>query len=125
MDDSLAKSLGVFAAGFVTILLVFLFYFSIKYCKCCGKCCGKIKDMLHKKLFWSGPLRYVIVGYLSLLGDNASRLLFKEMSVYEQVILSSLVLLLVVFPIWAAFFLTRNQDKLVEESFKQRFETLY
>ena len=35
------------------------------------------------------------------------------------------MLFLVAFPLWVAFFLTRNRDKLIEEGFKQRFETLY
>ena len=65
LDNSLVKSLGIFTVGLFILLLVFLFYYSIKYCKCCGK----IREMLYKKLFWSGPLRYVIVGYLNLLGE--------------------------------------------------------
>ena len=63
MDDDLMKSLGVFAISIFIILLIMLIYLLIKK----FNCCSKIKDILYKKMFYSGPIRYVVVGYLKLL----------------------------------------------------------
>ena len=76
MDDSIMKSLGVFAISVIIILLVILIYLLIKRCSCCEK----IRKLLSKKLFFSGPLRYVIVGYVKLLNQFATLLLIGILS---------------------------------------------
>ena len=63
MDDDLMKSLGVFAISVTIIIIAMLFYFLIKR----FNCCSKIKTIVYKKMFYSGPIRYVVVGYLKLL----------------------------------------------------------
>ena len=78
MYDSVAKSLGVFALSIAIILLIFLIYLISKR----FRCCEKIKAILRKKMFYSGPIRYVIVGYLKLLNQFASLLLLGSVGIY-------------------------------------------
>ena len=66
------KSLGIFAVSVGLILLIVLIYILIRR----FNCCGKIKIMIGKKIFYSGPIRYVIVGYLKLLNQFTTLLLF-------------------------------------------------
>ena len=71
-DNSLMKSLGIFAVSVGLILLIVLIYFLIKR----FACCGKIRVMISKKIFYSGPIRYIIVGYLKLFNQFLTLLLF-------------------------------------------------
>ena len=66
------KSLGIFAISIGIIILIVLLYFLISLCNKTFRCCAKIKTMIAKKLFYSGPLRYLVVGYLKLLNQFAS-----------------------------------------------------
>lgn len=108
MDDDLLKSLGVFAISIFIILLVMLCYLLIKR----FNCCSKIKAILYKKMFYSGPIRYVIVGYLKLLNEFAMQALDPLVTVYMLVYFSGCILFLMLWPIWSAFFLLKNYKKI-------------
>ena len=66
-DDNAIKNLGIFAIVVALLLLVAGLICLIRLC--CGKfkCCRKIGNLLQKKVFYSGPIRYIIVGYLKLM----------------------------------------------------------
>ena len=101
------KSLGVFAVSIVLILLIFLVYFLIKR----FTCCQKIKTMVGKKMFYSGPIRYVVVGYLKIINYSATLLLIgltQNMSIIMLVGYSLAILFLMLWPIWSSFFLIKN-----------------
>ena len=79
-------------------------------------------------MFYSGPIRYVIVGYLKLLNQFASLLLFglaSSMSLYLMIGYSLAIVFLVLWPIWSVFFLIKNKHKLADADFSQKFSTLY
>lgn len=66
-DSSLVKSLGIFAISLIFIAALFFIYFIFKKCASyCGGLCAKLKTLIYKKLFYSGPIRYVIIGYIRL-----------------------------------------------------------
>ena len=122
------KNLGVFAISFFIILLAFLFYFIIKKCGGCCKLCIKIREKVYKKLFYNGPFRYITEGYLKLFNDFLTLFLFAVAHDLNWVMLiqSSLyIILLTVWPIWSIYFLLKNQTKLEEPVFKQKFSTIY
>lgn len=76
-DSSLMKSLGVFAVSIALILCILLVYLLIKKCgTCCRNMFGKLRVIIGKKIFYSGPLRYVIVGYIKLFNQFLTLLLF-------------------------------------------------
>ena len=107
-DTSLAKSLGVFAFSIGLILLLFLIYFITKKC---GSFCQKIRVKIANKMFYSGPLRYVIVGFIKLLSRFLAFFLFGIMNdehVMVLVFFALVLISLVLWPIWSAFFLLRN-----------------
>ena len=60
------RNLGIFAVSIAILLIILLIYILIKKC---GGFCTKVRNMIYKKLFYSGPIRYVIVGYLKLLNQ--------------------------------------------------------
>ena len=123
-DDSIMKSLGVFAVSIALILLVFLIYFLIKRCKCCEK----IKQMLYKKMCYSGPIRYIVVGYLKLLNQFAALLLFgmsSQMSIFMIIGYALVIMFLMLWPFWSSCWLMKNKDKLADPVFEQKFSTLY
>lgn len=66
-DDSIMKSLGIFAIGVACIVLLVLLFFLIRMCAAKLACCKKAKEVLAKKIFYNGPIRYIIVSYLKLL----------------------------------------------------------
>lgn len=124
MDNSLMKSLGVFALSIIIILLVILVYFLIKR----FNCCSKISAILNKKMFYSGPLRYVVVGYLKLFNQFATLLLIGLASSEKAYILAGyafVVTILTVWPVWTSFFLLKNHQRLEDQKFSQQFNTLF
>ena len=62
-ETFLIKSLGLFFVVLVMLLFIILIYFLLKLCNCCTK----VRKYLQSKIFYSGPLRYVIVGYIRIL----------------------------------------------------------
>ena len=110
MDDNLLKSLGVFAISIFIILFVMLIYLLIKR----FNCCSKIKAILYKKMFYSGPIRYVIVGYLKLLSDFAAQALDPLIPVYVLVYFSGCIGFLILWPIWSAFYLIKNYKMIAD-----------
>ena len=59
----MARNLGIFTVAIVFILIVFLVYLIIRRC---GSCCTRVKTLFANKLFYSCPIRYVMVGYIKL-----------------------------------------------------------
>ena len=62
-------------------------------------------------MFYSGPIRYVIVGYIKLLNQFLTLLLFglaNEEIVPMLVGYSLAILFLVLWPLWSAYFLLKN-----------------
>ena len=101
MDDSLMRSLGIFAISVVLILLLILIYFIMKSLKCCGK----IKELLRKKMFYSGPIRYMIVSYLKQLNQFASLFLLgltNNTSSYIMAAYGLVIIILALWPIWSS-----------------------
>ena len=68
-SNSTMKNLGIFAVSVGLIILLVLLYFLIKWCAKKCNCCVKVKNILSKKIFYNGPIRYVIVGYLKLFNQ--------------------------------------------------------
>ena len=73
-DDSIMKSLGIIAFSLAILIFIFPIYLLISLCNRRFRCFEKIKTMIAKKLFYSGPLRYIVVGYLKLFNQFASLL---------------------------------------------------
>ena len=119
------KSLGVFAISIVAILLILLIYIIIKKC---GGFCNKIKTKIQDKLFYSGPIRYIIVGYIKLLNQFLTLFLIgttKEEFIPMLIGYFIAILFLNLWPIWSAFYLMKNKDRLEESTFKTKFSSLY
>ena len=86
-NGSIIKSLGMFMIGISLILLISLFYYTIKSCKQKCKCCNKLQSIVSKRLFYSGPLRVVVAGYLKFMNQFVVLICFgivKNMSVDEK-----------------------------------------
>ena len=63
------RNLGIFALGVGALVIVIILFFLIRLCCAKISCCKKLGTMVHKKIFFSGPIRYVVVGYLKLMNQ--------------------------------------------------------
>lgn len=115
-DNSIMKSLGIFFVGVAIILIAILIYVLCKkFPAKCGSICNKIKNLIQKKLFYSGPLRYVIVSYLKLQSQFFNMLciaLLSGAAFYLPIAYGFLVVLLIVWPLWTLYFMIGARKKL-------------
>ena len=115
-DNSLAKSLGVFALSVgIILLLVALFVLIRRF-----SCCTKVKDLLKKQLFYSGPIRYIIVSYLKLANQFMSLLfvaLVRKQNYMMAIGYCFVVVALWAWPLFTQWFLIKNQKHLKNTAF--------
>lgn len=128
-DTSIMKSLGIFFVGVAIIVIAILIYVLCKkFPAKCGSVCNKIKTMIQKKLFYSGPLRYVIVSYLKLQNQFFNMLVIAMLSgaaFYLTIAYGFLVVLLMVWPLWTLYFMIGNRKKLGKPKHLKKFGSLY
>ena len=127
-SGSVAKNLGIIAVSVCLILLVVLFYFLITLCNRRFKLCQKLQVIIKKKMFYSGPMRYVIVSYLKLANQFATMFLL-ALLVDKDTVMSFgygvALLVLIVWPLWTEYWLLTNFNKIDEPLFSEKFNTLY
>ena len=70
------KSLGIFFASIAVILLLVMIYNLIRLLYARFKIIAKLKAIIYKNIFYSGPLFYIVVGYLKLVNQFASLICF-------------------------------------------------
>lgn len=122
------KNLGIFAVSVALIFLVVLLYFAIKWCARSCSCCLRVKGLLAKKIFYNGPLRYVIVGYLKLFNQFVTLLFLayaNDQGVPLVVGYGCIVAFLTLWPLWTEYFLIKNQSQLKDKTFFDKFASLY
>ena len=71
-DMDIMRSLGIFLITIAIIGIIILFYFIVRLANKRFKLCTKLQEVIAKKMFFSGILRYIIVGYLKLFNQFAS-----------------------------------------------------
>ena len=132
-DPSLIKTLGVFGLVFIILLICVGIYFLLKWMKSLMPTNSKINSVmtfLHKKLFYSSILRYMIISNHKLtytaFGFFVSSLAFTTLTQKGMTIGCAFVLLfLIVYPLAQMYFLIKYQDRLEEKKVIQRFSTLF
>ena len=127
-DTSLIKSLGVFFISICFIMLCFLLYYLIKKCARKCSCCGKARNFLQKKIFFNGPIRYVIVGYLKLMnqfGVLFSLGLAQQKNPFLLAVYAAFIFMLMAWPLWTEYFLFKNRDRLEDTAFRTKYNSLY
>ena len=118
--------------GIVLLLLLVLvaIYFMMIACAHKISFIGKIRDLIYKKLFYNGFLRYMIVSNLKLTytvfgfffvfyGFDTS------MSTIKTIGCISIIALLLIYPLWTMIFLQRRHGRLEEEFYKIHFSSLF
>ena len=104
--------MGVIFIGILLIGLLYLIYYLIKFCSRRFAFCEKVKNLIRNYLFYRGPIRYVIVSYLTLVSYLSAFLCYelkkddKSVPILGFYILS--VLLLIVWPLWTLCTLLKN-----------------
>ena len=129
VDDSLMRALGIFFIAVILVGTAVGIFFCLRACRgnnCCARMGEKIRNKLRQKLFYSGPIRYVIVGYLKLFNQflTSAALGIVANDLMGLVYLVP-ILLLVLFPVWLVWHLISNSKKLNEADFKSKFGSLY
>lgn len=120
-------SLAIFAIVSAFVVLVILIYFLIKKCPC-KKICTKLQTTIKRKLFWSGPIRYIIVGYLKLLNQFANIFLLSLVAIKSQtdgIFAAIFIAFLIAWPIWTLFFLIGNRHILNQKKVMEAYGSLY
>ena len=123
-STELINSLGIFAISLPFMALAVGLYFIIKACSKQFKCCDRILHYIAGKIFYSSPIRYVILGQLKLFNQFASFLIFGlaiQESSYLIVGYSVPTMLLVAWPFFTVWFLLKNQSRLTEDAFYRKF----
>ena len=119
--------MGVFLIAAAIVVFVYLIYLVAKLCSKRIPLCKKAFKTLKYYLFYKGPLRYIIVGYLRLLSIFAT-LLVTGIGLTPEgllVLYSILCLGFFVWPLWTLFFLFRNTERLDKKSFKTKYGKLF
>ena len=132
-DPSLIKTLGVFGLVLIILLIGVGIYFVLKWLKSLSPTNTKINYVmafLHKKLFYSSILRYMIISNHKLtytaFGFFIYSLTFASLAQKGMTIGCALVILfLLVYPVAQMYFLIKYQDRLEEKQVRQRFSTLF
>ena len=129
-DSTLVKSLGLFFVVLMGLLFLVLIYYIVKASKSEKGIAYKIKIKLEKKLFYSSFLRYMIVSNLKLNFTTWAFLIsqwsFETFTKGTQSIVKLSVLIgICLWPLWIMYFLFKNQNRLLEPKFAQRWDTLY
>ena len=130
MSKNLAMSLGIFAIFFGLLLFALLFWFVLKMLKVRVGCCATVRNVLKAKLFYSVWIRYMIESNLKIT-HNA--LFFLAMgasfSSAEDIVatVSRIILLVIIciWPIFAAIFLCVKRKKLDNRSFRTKCLSMY
>ena len=101
---------------FVLLLVALLVYFICKFCqRRCVKFWTMMKVFIQKKLFYSSPIRYIIISYIKLLNQFLNFLglaIVVTGSWFEGTISVVFVVGLMIWPIWTLYFQIKNRDKL-------------
>ena len=132
-DTSWFWSLGIFAVFLFVLVLLLMLYLLLKlwqYVSKRGSVGKAVAEYFEKKLFFSAICRYIIESYLKIVYNTLIFLAFNAgvSSKYQRIQaigLSIIFGLLLLWPLLIVFFLTSNRNRLDDESFKRRFESLY
>ena len=132
-DTSWFWSLGIFAVLLVVLFLLLMIYLLLKlwqYVSKKGSVGKAVAEYFEKKLFFSAICRYIIESYLKIVYNTLIFLVFNARisSNYQRIQaigLSIIFGLLLFWPLLIALFLTLYRNRLDDESFKRRFESLY
>ena len=122
--------MGIFAIVLVLLLLGVVLYWLLNYVSKRYKFFSTIKSFLHRKLFYNGFLRYMIVSNLKLtvlvwaffFSTYTSE---SEWALYIRFGFIIAIIFLLVYPIFLAAFLIKNQYRLEEPYFIKRFNTAF
>ena len=127
-DDSLMKSLGIIFISLIIIALIMIIYFLFKWCNKKYNCGKKILDAIRKKVFYSAPIRYIIVGYLKLLNQFLSMVFFGIIRLENGGMTTAYgfaCLIFIIWPLFSAYFLLVNHEKAENSAFKTKFSSMY
>ena len=75
-STDLITSLGIFIISIPFMALAIGLYFIIKSCSKKFACCSKILHYISGKIFYSSPIRYVILGLLKLFNQFFPLIIF-------------------------------------------------
>ena len=122
------QNLGIYLIFFFLAVFAVTLYFTARICARKRNLVQKLINSIKKYIFYQGPIRYVIVGYLRLLSVFLSIFVFEIADTSRHhgflVLYGLLSLALVLWPLWIVYFLLKNSDKLAEESFRNKFNAL-
>ena len=132
-DTSWFWSLGIFAVFLVVLILLLMLYLLLKlwqYVSKRGSVGKAVAEYFEKKLFFSAICRYIIESYLKIVYNTLIFLAFNARitSKYQRIQaigLSVIFGLLLLWPVLIASLLTTYRNRLDDEPFKRRFESLY
>ena len=104
---------------FFLILVALLVYLVCKFCqRKCGKFWAMLKVFIEKKLFYSSPIRYIIISYIKLLNQFLNFLCLAIVvtgSWFEGTVSVFFVVGLMIWPLWTLYFQIKNHDKLEDK----------
>lgn len=129
-DTQLFKSLGLFTVIVVLLGILVVFYLGVRKANEQNVILFKLKVKLKKKLFYSSFLRYMIVSNMKLNYTAWAFLLSSFSFATIATGLKSCVFILILvgliyWPLYVAYFLIKNQSKLDEPEMRAKFDTLY
>ena len=126
--DSLLRAFGIFTVFFAVILgLILIYWLTVCLKNKCWKEMKHVHSYLHRKLFFSSLIRYMIQANL-LMTHNAVFYLFVSDKFDSKITTFSYIAILVLVSVWPIFliaFLVPQQGRLEEEDFKNKFTSMY
>ena len=106
------QNLGIYLIFFLLVVFAVILYFTARICARRANIFQKLINSIKKYIFYQGPLRYVIVGYLRLLSVFLSIFMFEIADTSRHhgflVLYGLLSFALVLWPLWTIYFLLKN-----------------
>jgi len=129
-NPSLVKSLGIFFFAIIVIALLILAIALMRRLKKKYELVQKAIDLINKKLYYNGFLRYMVTGNLKLTHSGFSfvALAFAttdKISAFNLVLAIGICLLIIAWPIFVAIWMEKHKDELLDADLKHKFGTLY
>lgn len=128
--DSKGLSLGIYTVFLGGLFLALVFYFVLKCFSWYLGCCKKVKLTMNDTLFYNAWIRYLVesnlttthncVFYLYIVGWDSLR-----QSSFNSIIRIMTLVIVLIWPFFAIFFLFWKRQKLQTPSFKRKFTSMY
>jgi hypothetical protein len=128
-STNMMRNLGTFLIAFVGIILIIISLLLLRMVMMRQELLKRIYLAIHRKIFFNVMLRSLLTSFLTLSIScllSIDNLQFKTVGdIFSSIIAIISLLMIVAYPIFCFIFLKKNFQKLSNDDFKQRFNSIY